>query len=231
MIKRVFIVILLALTVYIIYPLATLAPQDHLGAAARHVSEQGVSELGAANLVTSVIVSYRGLDTLGEVTVLFLATAGVGFVLFRRKEEKTGKSTAPRAASEFLQTGALLLWPLIVLLGLYVILHGHLSPGGGFQGGVILASAFLLVMLAFPGAALSNSLRHAMESLSGLAYVGMGLAGLVLGDYFLNTRILPMGTVGQLISAGVIPLISVAIGLKVGVEMVTILGHLREEAS
>jgi len=231
MIKRLFIVLLLAVTVYLLYPLAVLTPQQTLGAAATHVTENGVSELGAANLVTSVIVSYRGLDTLGEVTVLFLATAGVGFVLFRRREEKAVKSTTPRAASEFLQTGALLLWPLIVLLGLYVILHGHLSPGGGFQGGVILASAFLLVMLAFPGAALPDSLRHAMESLSGLAYVGIGLAGLLLGDYFLDTRILPMGAVGQLISAGAIPLISVAIGLKVGAEMVTILGHLRKEAS
>ena len=177
-----------------------------------------------------MVVSYRGLDTLGEVTVLFLATAAVGLILARRKEEEGRPSSeSPRAGSEFLQTGTRFLWPMILVLGLYVVVHGHLSPGGGFQGGVILATAFLLYMLAFPGSQLPDGLRHALESLSGLAYVGVALVGLILAGHFLDTRFLPAGTLGRLLSAGAIPLISVAIGLKVGAEMVTILGSLRKE--
>lgn len=230
MIKRLLIVILLAVTAYMLYPMALLAPQSNLGAAASHVSTRGADELGSANLVTSVVVSYRGLDTLGEVTVLFLATAAVGLVLARRKEEGGHPpNEKPRAGSEFLQTGTRFLWPMILVLGLYVVVHGHLSPGGGFQGGVILATAFLLYMLAFPGSKLPDGLRHALESLSGLAYVGVALAGLILAGHFLDTRFLPAGTLGRLLSAGAIPLISLAIGLKVGAEMVTILGSLRKE--
>ncbi|MCK5146753.1 sodium:proton antiporter [bacterium] len=229
MIKRSLIVLLLIVTAYILYPLAILPPQDNLGNAAAAITADGVTDLGAANLVTSVIVSYRGLDTLGEVTVLFLATAGVGFVLFRKRKSDTADTEVPRQASEFLQTGAIFLWPYIVILGIFIIFHGHISPGGGFQGGVILAMAFLLIMLAFPGKALPEGFRHAMESLSGLAYVGIAIAGLAIAGDFLNTRILPTGQTGSLISAGAIPLISVAIGIKVGAEMVTILAHLRKE--
>ena len=191
-------------------PLATKYVQD------------GPSELGGANLVTSVIVTYRGLDTLGEVAVLFLATAGIGFLLQnnKRKQKK-------RKSSEILQSGTVILLPLIILLGVYIFLHGHLTPGGGFQGGVVIAGGFLLVFLAFENSKVNKTLLYFIESLSGVFYVGIGVLGLVLAGGFLDNRFLPLGNFGSLASAGAIPIIYSLVGLKVGSELVGILANMR----
>ncbi len=117
---------------------------------------------------------------------------------------------------------------MILLLGVYVFANGHLTPGGGFQGGAILASATLLLLLATPLKRLSHRLIAGLEALSGLLFVGIGLLGLVLAGGFLDNRILPLGTLGDLFSAGTIPLISTLIGLKVGAEFSSILASLSE---
>ncbi len=186
-----------------------------------------VNELNMPNVVTSVVVTYRGLDTLGEVTVLFLATAGVGFLL--RRKAKT--SCKKRRATEILQTGAGFLAPLAVMFGVYIFIHGHLTPGGGFQGGVVIASAMLLLSLAFVEFEFSHGLISWLESLSGLAYLGLGLAGLVLlgVDSFLDPRYLPLGNWLHLFSAGAVPLIYSCIGLKVGSELSSVIDSLSGE--
>ncbi len=192
---------------------------------------KGPDELGAQNIVTSVVVTYRGLDTLGEVTVLFIATAGVGFLLGRRKEKKP-----KRKSSEILQTGASFLIALIFMYGVYVFVHGHLTPGGGFQGGVVIATGILLIMLADVNMKFNHALLHFVESISGVGYVILGLLGLLLasttvtgfGDGFLNNRFLPLGTYGSLFSAGAIPLIYSLVGLKVGSELTGILDNMQE---
>jgi multicomponent Na+:H+ antiporter subunit B len=118
--------------------------------------------------------------------------------------------------------------PLILLLGVYVFVNGHLTPGGGFQGGAILASAVLLMLLADPLRHLSHRLIAAIESLAGLFYVALGLAGLYLAGGFLDNRILPTGTLGELFSAGAIPVIYSLVGLKVGAEFASMLASLSE---
>ena len=138
---------------------------DKMNVANRYVRE-GVRETGAANIVTSVVVTYRGFDTLGEVTVLFIAAAAVGAVLFPAKDPAGEQK---EQASLIVRTGSQLLFPLIVLLGGYIFLHGHLTPGGGFQGGAVIASAFLLLYLAWPGRAAGRKAFSAVESLSGLS--------------------------------------------------------------
>ena len=111
----------------------------------RHFVEFGVAENRGANIVTSVIVNYRGLDTLGEVSVLFLSVTGAGFILRRRSGLVLAQ---PDPSSEFVATAARLLFGPIVVFGAYIFVHGHLTPGGGFQGGAIVASAVLLLLLA-----------------------------------------------------------------------------------
>ncbi len=199
------------------------APDLELNMTARYYAERTATDLGAANIVTAIIVTYRGLDTLGEVTVLFLAAAIVGLLLAQGRRRE-GKPLVP--VGELLTTGAQLLVPMIMLLGAYVFVNGHLTPGGGFQGGAIIASGALLLLLADPLKHFSHGLISAIESLAGVFYIAIGLAGIVLAGGFLDNRILPIGNLGDLISAGAIPLIYSLIGLKVGAEFASMLASL-----
>lgn len=231
MIRKIFALIAIVLFALMVLPFVRqVLPFGELAPVARHYAEEGPEELGAANLVTSVIVTYRGLDTLGEVTVLFIATAGVGFLLRREEDqdalpadEKTPSQPPLRAGSELLLSGSMFLYPLLVLFGIYIFLNGHLTPGGGFQGGVVIASAMLLLMLARVSLKLNHTILGLVESLSGFFYVGIGVAGLVLAAGFLDNRILPLGEFGTLLSAGAIPVIYSLVGLKVGTELTNIL--------
>jgi len=192
----------------------------------RYYIDEGIKETGAVNIVTSVVVNYRGFDTLGEVTVLFIATIGLGAVLTASGREKIRK-TEP--ASLVLYTGCRLLFPLILIFGTYIFIHGHLTPGGGFQGGAIIASGFLLIYLGCRERRISRVAFNLAESLGGLIFVVIGLLGLAFGDYFLS-NFLPKGTANTLFSAGIIPIIYIAIGLKVGSELASIIDNLIEES-
>jgi len=192
----------------------------------RHYIDEGIKETGAVNIVTSVVVNYRGFDTLGEVTVLFIAAIGLGAVLTAGGREKMRK-TEP--ASLVLYTGCRLLFPLILIFGTYIFIHGHLTPGGGFQGGAIIASGFLLIYLGCQERRISRMASNLAESLGGLVFVIISLLGLAFGGYFL-LNFLPKGTANTLVSAGIIPIIYIAIGFKVGSELASIIDNLIEES-
>lgn len=200
---------------------------DLQGVAKEYVSREP-DELGAVNVVTAIVVTYRGLDTLGEVSVLFLAATGVAVLLRRR--EKAGKSAKKkRPSSEFLQTGTALLTPFIIMFGAYIFINGHLSPGGGFQGGSVIASAMLFLLLTFPDYKFKHTVLNWVESVSGASYVVVGILGILLAGGFLDNRFLPLGQYGQILSAGAIPVIYIFIGLKVGTELAGILENLKHE--
>jgi multicomponent Na+:H+ antiporter subunit B len=198
--------------------------EDKVGVASRYM-RSGLEETGAANIVTSVVVTYRGFDTLGEVTILFIAAIALGAVLFTEEKEPTREEA--EEASLIVRTGSKVLFPFVILFGVYIFLHGHLTPGGGFQGGAVIASAFLLVYLAQPARAGGRKRLQACESLAGLAFVTVGILGMVYGGGFL-ANFLPLGTRNALLSAGVIPIIYVAIGLKVGAELAGMVADLME---
>lgn len=237
MIGRVFAILAVAGFALIAVPLVTeLPPMEELTDVATAYVERTPEELGAQNVVTAVIVTYRGLDTLGEVSVLFIATAGVGFLLRRQGEAvRSGGDGVPADAagmngqgpSEILSTGARILVPIVALFGIYIFTHGHLTPGGGFQGGVIVASALLLYFLSTPEGGIGHTLLTAVESLSGATYVVLGALGLFLAAGFLDNRLLPLGEFGTLFSAGAIPVIYSLVGIKVGAELSGILDRLR----
>ncbi len=109
--------------------------------------------------------------------------------------------------------------PLILLFGLYLISYGHLSPGGGFQGGVVLASGIILLFLSHGFTLVQKSFPERWLNLTELVMVFLflllGLAGLLLGKSFLG-NILPLGEAGKIPSAGFILLLNMIIGLKVG---------------
>lgn len=241
MIKRIFIFLILALMAMIFFNLATNYNENtELSRLGHYYVDKGPEELGAPNLVTAVVVTYRGLDTLGEVTVLFISAAGVGLMLRRtrrkdddedleqgdRAEETAGKH---KPASEIVETATELLLPMVILFGIYVFLNGHLSPGGGFQGGAIIASGTMFLLLALPESHISRLMIAIIESLSGFSYVIVGVLGVIMAGGFLDNRIIDLGSYGSLFSAGAIPLIYVFVGLKVGFELSAVLDRFRKE--
>lgn len=227
MIKRLFLLILLAgLAAIFLGLLLGYTPEQTLNKSAHYYAEQTAAQVGAANIVTAIIVTYRGLDTLGEVTVLFLAAAIVGLVLAQGRRGSAPLARELPPTGELLTIGSRLLVPLILLFGVYVFIHGHLTPGGGFQGGAILASAILLLLLTDPLKHFSHRLIGAIESLSGLLFVTIGVLGTIYAGGFLDNRILPTGELGRLFSAGAIPLIYSLVGLKVGAEFCSMLVNL-----
>ena len=241
MIKRIFIFLMLAVMALIFLNVAAhYSENSELSKLGRYYAERGPQELGAPNLVTAVVVTYRGLDTLGEVTVLFISAAGVGLLLRRTRREQDdedlekgdrAEETAGehKPASEIVETATELLLPMVILFGIYVFLNGHLSPGGGFQGGAIIASGTMFLLLALPESHISRLMIAVIESLSGFSYVVVGVFGVLLAGGFLDNRIMDLGTYGALFSAGAIPLIYVFVGLKVGFELSAVLDRFRKE--
>lgn len=115
---------------------------------------------------------------------------------------------------------------LIFVYGLYIITHGHLTPGGGFAGGAIVAGAFILLILAFGSKVVSLRKEEMQtsitESIALLVIIMLALAGLFLGSYIFFNNYLPEGELGTLISAGVIPIYNVFIGMEVAAALLTI---------
>jgi multicomponent Na+:H+ antiporter subunit B len=180
---------------------------------------------GSANAVTSIVTDFRSFDTLGEVTVLFVSALGVSLLVGTsstfRKKEKSGF---------ILRTGSKVILPIIIIVGFYVITHGHLSPGGGFQGGAMIASAMLLMALSDDTFMPNIKGFKILEGLSGTIYVVIGLVGLVMSGYFLE-NFLDTGVIGEVFSAGIIPIVYLFIGLKVGAELTGIVtDFFKEEA-
>jgi multicomponent Na+:H+ antiporter subunit B len=183
-----------------------------------------VPERHATDLVTALNFDIRAFDTLGEEFILFASVAGVALLLRKLRNER--EATRSRGvedhsfagASAGLQLASLYLIPLLVALGCYVVIHGALTPGGGFQGGIVLAAGPLAILLAGRYFAMRRlapeRMLEASEALGAAGYVLMGFAGLIITGVYLK-NFLPLGTPAMLLSAGMIPINSIVVGLEV----------------
>jgi multicomponent Na+:H+ antiporter subunit B len=165
-----------------------------------------------------VTFDLRGLDTLGEELILFVAALGAAVLLRHgRADEEPGDEQGPPPAEPVRVAGTVLVGPLVVF-GAYVVTHGHLGPGGGFQGGIILAAGLLLVYAAGQALAVKRAeplaLVEVTEATGALAYALVTVGGLVFAGAAL-ANFLPLGSTGDLLSAGTIPVLSVAVGVEV----------------
>jgi len=197
-----------------------------------------VDERKATNVVAAVTFDYRGVDTMGEEYILFAAVVGVAIVLRAQRgeteqppDEDAADRRAPGTSNAVRVLGLALLGP-VVLFGIYVVAHGHLSPGGGFQGGVVLATGALLVYLSGEYVTLRRvrpvALIDLAEGSGAAGYVAVGLLGLAAGATFLE-NVLPLGQPGALLSSGMIPLINLAVGLEVAGGFVLLLSEFLEQ--
>jgi multicomponent Na+:H+ antiporter subunit B len=183
----------------------------------------------ATDLVTSLNFDLRAFDTLGEEFILFASVSGVALLLRHVRAGESDADSGPQrpptpeahpfsTTSDALHLLSLVLVPLLVALGFYVIIHGALTPGGGFQGGVVLAAAPIAALVAGRYVALKRDgpdwALDAFESTGATAYVLIGIGGLVFSGAFLQ-NFLPPGSQGDLLSAGTMPLNSLAVGIEV----------------
>jgi len=184
------------------------------------------------NVVTAINFDYRGFDTLGEEFILFASVAGALVLLREGIEEEDRPHTEglpdrhlpPR--SEAVRAWGLALLVTIFVFGVYMVLHGQLSPGGGFQGGVILATVPLHLFLSGGYRVFRpltpEALIEVAEAAGAGAYVVVGLGGMLAGIAFLQ-NVLPLGETGSLVSGGTIMVINVAVGLEVSAGFVLLL--------
>jgi len=188
---------------------------DYQGPYGDVLNAVGVGERHTTDIPTAINFDYRGFDTMGEEYILFASVAGVALLLRRAEQPPALRDTKASEGVRWV-TPALLATTLV--FGVYVVLHGAISPGGGFQGGVVLATALILVYFAtgyrqFMGLAPAHR-WEAIDALGAGSYAMIGLAMLCAGGKFLE-NLLPLGTAGKLLSAGTVPLISIAVGCEV----------------
>jgi multicomponent Na+:H+ antiporter subunit B len=190
-----------------------------------------VEERQITDVVTAVVYDYRGFDTLGEELILFASVIAVALLLRDVREEQT-RSERDAVEGDAWRAGGLLLVGPVVLLGLYVAAHGYITPGGGFQGGVVLMTGAALIYLAGEYRAfLDLSPTPAVDFAEGAgagAYIATGLAALALGSAYLE-NFLPLGTAGTLAASGTVVILNVAIALEVAAAFVLLLHEFLEE--
>lgn len=184
------------------------------------------------NAVASVNFDLRPIDTFGE-ELIFLASAVGAATLLRTTGEGREQAGASARVLPLTALGGYLLLPLVFLVGANIVLHGHLTPGGGFQGGVVLATGLHLLYVAGDLRALERlrplSWCVETEAAAGGAFAVVGLAGSLAGAGFLGNA-LPTGSSGALLSAGTVPLLNVAVACEVGAGIVVLLAQFLHQA-
>jgi multicomponent Na+:H+ antiporter subunit B len=198
-----------------------------------------VPERSTTDVVTAVNFDYRGFDTLVEEFILFAAVIGVASILRKLRGERTRRPDddaagrhVPPTSLPVRVTGLGLVAPTI-LLGIYIVAHGHQTPGGGFQGGVILATALLLTYLSADYMTMRavgpTWLIELAEGMGAAGFALIGASGLVAGEAFFQ-NVLGKGTPGELLSAGTVPLSNAAVGLAVTGGFVFMLSEFLKQA-
>jgi multicomponent Na+:H+ antiporter subunit B len=196
----------------------------------RVLNSVAIGERHTTNTVTAIVFDYRGFDTLGEEFILFTSVMGVALLLRDVREEE--RRPRDRIRSDAVRLIGMGFAAALLLLGLYVVAHGPITPGGGFQGGVVLAGAFVIVYLAGEYRAYRNlTLQPAVDFVEGTGaggYAVLGVVSLLLGTAYLQ-NFGPLGTPGKLGSGGSIMYLNIASALEVGAAFVLLFTEFLEE--
>lgn len=201
--------------------------------------EHTLEDTGAVNIVTGIILDWRGFDTLGESHVLFIAVCAV-LLMLSVKGEKDEKRRLAQAAYEqyfephddlVLQSAARILTPLILLFGLYIVFNGHLSPGGGFSGGAVLGAGLILYQNAFGYRRIARFFTYktfrAVSVFSLISYSLMKGYHFFTGANHLENGV-SAGIPGRIFSAGLMLPLNLVVGAVVACTMYALYTMLRK---
>jgi multicomponent Na+:H+ antiporter subunit B len=191
---------------------------------ARMLNDLAPRQRHVTDVVSAITFDYRGIDTLFEEFILLGAVTGIS-VLLRPLSDETRELPEDKAPDRTIPPPSPAVWLLTVLLssllaliGLETITHGVLTPGGGFQAGVILASALYVVYLGTNYVTIErfepDALLEVADGVGAFGYVLIGLLGLLAGDVFL-TNVFGLGVTGNLVAGGTIAVLNVVVGVEV----------------
>jgi len=184
-----------------------------------------------ANAVTAVVFDYRGFDTMGEELILFLAASAVALIL-RETRDYHVDDIVDAVRSDALAGLGVLSAIALLLMSLYVVSHGLVTPGGGFQGGVLIAASFVLIFLTVEFRAYSRiattKFGEPLEAFGAGSYVGLGLISFAFGLAFLENFV-DLGVTGRLRSGGSAALVNWASALAVAGGFLVIFTEYLEE--
>ena len=188
--------------------------------------EDGIQDTGATNIVAGMILDYRAFDTFGESCVLFVAVCSV-ILLLRNLGPRDAYDQFLHEREEprhdiIMKKTSVLLVPISMLFGIYVVLNGHLSPGGGFSGGAIIGSSFIMYASAYGIKKAGNFYNFGIYKR--IVFFSLFFYGLAKGFvFFMEANHLPvnipLGTPGALFSAGLILPLNICVGLIVSGSM------------
>lgn len=230
-------VTMIALLLYTVTALPAFGDPNHPinnEVSARYI-ENGLQETGAVNIVTGMILDYRAFDTLGESSVLFTAAMVVLFLLRKDKDSSRYSQLAqtmdlnPHSDTYYepkndiiLQKTATILVPIVLLLGVYVVLNGHLSPGGGFSGGAIMGAGLILYVTAFGFAKMRRFFTYKTYQrvvlVALLTYALSKCYSFYTGANHIES-VIPLGTPGAILSSGLILVLNICVGFIVACTM------------
>jgi multicomponent Na+:H+ antiporter subunit B len=192
--------------------------------------EHTLEETGAVNIVTGIILDYRGFDTLGESHVLFIAVCTVLLMLsIRGERDAESRLRADDHERRYepedeviLRSAARILTPLTLVFGLYIILNGHLSPGGGFSGGAVLGAGLILYQNAFGYEKTERFFTY--KTFRWVSVCSLLFYSAAKGYHFFTganhlENIIPLGTPGDIFSAGLLLPLNIAVGCVVACTM------------
>lgn len=189
--------------------------------------ESGLQETGAVNFVTGMILDYRAFDTLGESNVLFCATITVLILLQltgdKKKQFDQDMLFEPHD-DPILRASSRILVPVIMIFGIYVVLNGHISPGGGFSGGAIIGSGLILYQNAFgfkqARKIFNEKIYKTISAAALLTYCLCKTYSFFTGANHLDSHI-PLGVPGHILSSGLILILNICVGMVVACTMYT----------
>lgn len=226
-------IVLLIITVSYLPITGAADKPDNNEVSARYI-EKGLQETGAVNIVTGMILDYRAFDTFGESNVLFVATITVLILLRLDKKNDKSAGAVTQAMAEtndrvyepkndaILQKVAFILVPMIIIFGIYIILNGHLSPGGGFSGGAVIGAGMILYLNAFGFAKTERFFTE--KTYKWICFCALTFYCLAKSYSFYTGAnqihsAIPLGTPGAIISSGLILPLNICVGLVVACTM------------
>lgn len=187
----------------------------------------------SANVVSSINFDQRGLDTLGEETILLASVIGVATLLRPADDETEARPLAEGRVLESTKLFGYIMLPITLVIGLDVISHGQLTPGGGFQGGVVVGTGIHLLYVAgsYPALKRARPVRAFEwgEAIGAGAFACLGVVGIFVAGSFLANMI-PLGRFGNLFSAGTVPLLSGVVGVEVASGTAVLLAKFLDQA-